>query len=219
MLDIGITLQLIVVDTNNNINRYRCKLIDKNKESLIIDYPVHDATQKTAIFENGTDFTVHYVVRGDVYQFKSKLLKRIRLKNIPGLAIARPTIENIKKIQRRHFARVNAFVNIAIHSPEGAFEPYITVTHDISGGGVSIVAPKKNPFEPGMMVEIWIVIQSLKLTMHYIKTKGEVVGSFDQDSHHNRISFKFTDISESKRQALISYVFEKQREERRKEFL
>ena len=218
-MKIGTSFQLVIIHPDNTSDRYKCKLIDKHKDQFIIDYPVHDSTRRTAILANGTNFIVHYVDEGNVYRFRSKVLKRVRLKNIPGLAIERPSDENIKRIQRRNFARVNASVNIAIHSPYEAFEPYITVTHDISGGGVSIIAQKKNRFEPGMAAKIWLVIQLLNSNMHYISANAEVVGKYDHGSNRNRISFKFTDISESERQSLISFVFEKQREERRKELL
>lgn len=132
-MKIGTVLQLLITQANKQNKKYRCKIIDKNDKYLFIDYPVDVKTKKTAFFNKDTLFDVFFIGEDEVvHHFRSRLAAKVKL-NIKALAMTLP--EELKRVQRRNFVRVDAAVDIAVHSPDQPFPPFTTVTNDISGGG------------------------------------------------------------------------------------
>lgn len=215
-MEIGTPLNLEIIHEDNKIQKYRCKIIDKDENYLYIDYPVNEATKRTAVLPKETPLTVNYIGKDHVvYRFSSEVVTKVKL-NIPALAITIPPKDQLKRIQRRKHVRVKTAVDIAIHSTDDSFAPFVTITNDISGGGVSIILPKDIELEAGMKAEIWMVCPMKSGSFEYINTKAEVV--YITKNGIKRASFKFIDLSENDQQTVIKYSFEKQREERRKEF-
>lgn len=219
-MEIGTPLQIVITGNGEQDEQYRSKLIDKNKKYFIIDYPTKVATNRTAILPMNTWIKVSFVdKRKNVYQFTSKIAKRVKVSNVPGLAIIRPDQEHMKRIQRRNYVRIHTAVNVAIHSVYHSFSPLVTVTNDISGGGLSVILPEDAEFKSGMQAQLWLVLPRSSGKTNYIDAAAELVDVFEEKNKRRRASFKFTNIDEEDRQAIITFVFEKQREERRKEYL
>ena len=215
-MNIGRLLTLEYKKPGQELEEYHCKIIEKNEQNLIIDYPIHKNTKKTAFFPVGTFFSVSYV--GDdnaAYQFRTKIATRIKL-NVPAIAITLPKKEDIKRIQRREFVRVNATVDIAVHSPEQSFKPFTTVTSDISGGGLSVVMPNRKELEMGEILDIWLVLNFKTGEFHYPKTEAQVVFNNNRNNVQTS-SVKFLSINQKDQQMIVRYSFEKQREARKKE--
>ena len=215
-MKIGRILTLEHNQPSQDLEEYHCKIIDKNEHYLIIDYPIHKNTKKSAFFSVGTFFSARYV--GDdnaVYEFRTKIVTRVKL-NVPAIAITLPKKEEIKRIQRREFVRVSATVDIAVHSLNQSFEPFTTVTSDISGGGLSIVMPRRLHLELGEMLNIWLALGFKAGEFHYAHTKAQVV--FINNLNNIRTaSVKFLSINQKEQQLIVRYSFEKQREARKKE--
>lgn len=220
-MEIGTPLQITIVNENDEeveeeLGQYRSKLIDQNDEHLIIDYPAKVSTRRTTLLPTGTWLKVSYVDKNkNVYQFITKVVKKVKKQKILGLALEHPDEDQIKRIQRRNYVRIQTAVDIAIHSLDYSFLPFTTVTYDISGGGFSAIIPEHIELDSNMEIEVWIVLAKSSEEIQYIHAKAEVV-LFRAEDKLRRSSFKFTEIDESLRQLIITYVFNKQREERRK---
>lgn len=219
-VEIGTPLQITVENEENDGEQYRSKLIDKNSKYLIIDYPTNVTTKRTAILPLQSRLKISFIDKNRrVYQFETTLIKRVKTSKILGLAVVYPEKDEIKRIQRRNYVRIHTSIDVAIHSPNSSFLPIITVTNDISGGGLSIIVPEDTELESGMEAEVWMVLPRNNGKNDYICAKSETVDLFEEKDEPMKASFKFVDIDENDKQRIIRFVFDKQREERRKEYL
>lgn len=216
-MNIGDTLYLEILDDHNNIERYRCKLVDKNEEYLFIDYPVHDRTQKTLYLPSNKRFHVIYRINKNIYRFRSYVVKRIK-DTVPTLALYFPHKHHHDRIQRREYVRIATDVDVAIHCPKSSFTPFTTVTADISGGGISIFIHEKI-LNKHLPITVHIALQMNSGKYYYIKAQASLVRYKLIDiSEIKTASLMFTEISTQDQQQIINYCFEKERNIRKKEY-
>ena len=211
-MKVGTSLSISI---ENNFNeqsspRYRSKVIDIKNEELIIDYPIdHDEYLELPIRKD-TPLYIESIDQGNVYSFTTKV-KRLIQSPISSFAIDIPDKNEIQKIQRREYVRINTDVNIAVHGIDHAFPPFITVTQDISGGGTAIITPKGVDLREGEMVKLYLVLKSKYSDYVYLKTKAEVIRSTTiNEVRITSLKFHFT--NENDRQLVVKYCFEIQRE-------
>ncbi|GAA0439667.1 MAG: flagellar brake protein [Bacillota bacterium] len=216
-MKIGTVLNIeIAIAGNTEKEKYRCKVIEKNENYLFIDYPVHMKTQKSTLFVKGTLLSVTYSDEEDIiYHFNSEIIARVKL-NVPAMAIALPD-ENMKRIQRRTFVRVNTAIDVAVHMIDSNSQPFTTITSDLSAGGISIIIPKHIKIV-GCQAEVWLTLPFSNGTYYYVRSIVEFI-SFQQEKKHGIkiAALKFLTLSTSEQQNIIRYCFEKQREARKKE--
>ncbi len=215
-MKIGTILNLEYKLPGKEPEKYHCKIIDRTDNEFIIDYPVHTITKKTTFFSIGSSFTASYV--GDenaIYQFPAKFKRKVIL-NIPGIAVSIPNKTEIIRIQRREFVRVDAAIDVAVHSKNRTFSPFTSVTSDISGGGLSIIVNEQSKFKLGEKLDIWLALPLIEGRIEYIHSTAQII--FIQSKNKlNTISVKFLSLKQQEQQKMISYCFEKQREVRKKE--
>jgi len=219
-MKIGTVLQLEMKDRKSGqLQKYHCKIIEKNENYFIIDYPIHTVTKKTAFFTNGTLLTVTYLENDKVvYQFPTEIIGKVKL-NIPALAIKKPDDNYIERVQRREYVRIDTTLDIAVHSVNHLFSPFVTITTDLSGGGMAIIATKNISLEIGYKADIWLPLQRQNNDYHYINGQTEIVSIREANNKNNLISLKFISINAQDRQQIIWYCFEKQRESLQKELI
>lgn len=215
-MKIGSNLTLEFKETGNKTEKFKCKIIDKVENEIIVDYPINTRTLKQEFHSIGTNFKVSY--RGEdnsIYEFITKINRRVRL-TIPGIALAIPEKEKITRIQRREFMRIDASIDVAIHSKKNQFEAFTAITSDISGGGLSIIVPDASLYELGQLLDVWMVLKMNGDDIHYVYSNSEIVFIKVDDGIH-KVSLKFLDIEVNEQQKIIRFCFEKQREARKKE--
>lgn len=218
-MKIGTTLHLKVSDPNtNDFINCRCKIIGEDETYLYVDYPVHMNTNRTCFLSEGTMLLGTYLSHDkSLLQFQSQVIKRIK-RTVPALAISNPKSVDIKHIQRREFVRIHVATDVAVHSIDGTFESFTTVTNDISAGGLSIIIPKGINWTKGKEVSLSIVLYTHSKT-NYIHVNGEMIRMKLLKNSLQTASIQFVHISNHMRQDIIQYCFEKQREERKKELI
>src|SRR5690625_2510971 len=183
---------------------YRCTIIGIDHDCLLIDYPIHKETQRTGFFPNGTVLLATYIDQDkNLYQFRTKIQKRITL-TIPGLAIDIPKKEEIKQIQRREYVRIITAVDIAIHPIDDSFSPFTTVTNDISGGGMSIIIPRKIKLKEKHTV-IFTMVLHLKSKIKYVHLQGEIIRIYQQNKEFRTSSTISTSSTDKIRQLIIQF--------------
>lgn len=218
-MDIGTLLTISLTDSETKIvTKYRCKIIDKNEHHLFIDYPINEETKRTARIAKDTYMQASYIGSDQsVYSFKTKVIAKVNV-TIPALAVSIPNQTDIKRIQRREYVRIETAVDVSVHHTTGSFQPFTTVTVDISGGGMSIVLPVTCPLKKADMLDIWMILHMQKGEYQYIYSQSKVVRVItDKDIH--TASIKFQTIPKQDQQVIIRYCFEKQRELRAKEMM
>ncbi|MCO7176767.1 flagellar brake protein [Sporolactobacillus kofuensis] len=215
-LKIGETLILDQKDNQNQTKRYRCKIAEVKENALMIDYPIDEETGKTPLFINGAVFTAEYVIDKQVYRFQTTFVHRIA-SQVPLMLMSFDGEDKMIGIQRRNFVRVEASVDIAIHSSQSAFQPFTALTSDIGGGGVLILLPEQAEIEENDTVDVWISLPNNIGAYQYIKMRGVIVRIFtDKLTSGKRASIQFVTDSDRERQPIIRFCFEKQLESRKK---
>ncbi|MDX8046102.1 flagellar brake domain-containing protein [Gracilibacillus sp. S3-1-1] len=211
MIKIGTLLQLEQMDVEHDI--YKSKVVDAKDGRIYIDYPANDGLTS---FTMGTVFQVHFIEMNSVYSFPTEVIGKTKLNNVPVLILSFQ-LDNLTKIQRREFVRVKAFLDVSIQSVEEKFDPFTTVTYDISGGGLGVLLDNNFSISQGELLDIMLVLPVDK-KLEYIHTIGEAVRIDESTEEKNLLSVKFNEIDQKDQQFIVQYCYTKQLEERRRGF-
>ncbi|MCP3025839.1 flagellar brake protein [Halobacillus sp. A5] len=199
--------------------KYKSKIVDFSHSHVFIDYPVKMNTQKTAFFFEGTQFQASFLGEdGSVYWFETEVLAR-KKKNIPVLMVSFPGEEELVRIQRREYVRVDTAVDVAVNTNNNKTK-FTTVTRDLSGGGMAIYEPEKISLSPDLMLDITVVLPMNDGDYHYMESSGKVVrSSMLKGSNKKSVSIEFINLNEKMRQYVIQYCFEQQMQMRKQKRL
>jgi c-di-GMP-binding flagellar brake protein YcgR len=212
LLNIGDTIYLDLDDDHEEgKQRFKCRLVDRVREYLFIDYPINDKTKKVAFFHDGTEFSASFNGKDQaVYLFQTQILGRKKAK-IPMLVIKDPGLEKYIRIQRRQHVRVDATIDVAVHPKNNEFAPFVSVTADISGGGIALVLPKSHNIPVGKEITCWLCLHMQTGEIKYITVDCHVIRIIStKDSPREKASLQFIEINENDRQIIVRYCFERQ---------
>ncbi|WP_068671990.1 flagellar brake protein [Oceanobacillus sp. Castelsardo] len=215
-MKIGSSITLEVREAKNKVIKYRCKIIEETEQYLVVDYPISIHNNKTTYLAVGTRVSISFIDNKAVYQFNSKIQSRINSK-IPALVIPYPEKEEIHRIQRRKFVRVETAVDIAIHSVKNKFQAFTGVTSDISGGGLSFTIQEDRFLEISDHLNLFIVLPMASGDFEYLTLNGEIVYQKKLKNTLLRTSVKFNNITTKEQQIIVRFCFEREREIRKKE--
>lgn len=216
ILRVGENLILEKSGETGRIERFRCRIADLKENQILIDYPIDEQTGRTALLLNDTLFMANYIAENHVFRFRTQFVRRVPGR-IPMMLLRFDGEESLKQIQRRNYVRVGANLDIAVHSKDGRFSPFVTLTADIGGGGVLINLPDTVSLHPETPVVIWLCLHLRTGTDHYLSLNGRVVRVFtDKFTHKNKASIAFELENESVRQPIIRFCFDQQLASRRK---
>ena len=203
-LSIGTTLT-IEKDFTDKGDKYRSKVVDYGEGFLLIDYPAHIKTGKTAFFLDGTQLQISFVENKISYAFRSEVAGRMN-KGIPMLKLTYPGDDQLTKIQRREFVRVETPIDVAVNL-NGQFKQF--VADDISAGGMAINIGPDNSFEAKESVGLTIVLPFVNDDIKYIRTEAIAVRIWEKEDRRIA-SMQFTNINGTDRQNIIRFCFERQ---------
>ncbi|WP_223703487.1 flagellar brake protein [Sutcliffiella deserti] len=207
MLKAGMTLTL---QMHEGEDKYRCKIQEIKENDLYVDYPIHIKNGKTTYILNGTQVKVSFVTEeGIAYCFDSEVLGRV-MQSIPMIQFSYPGHNNLIKIQRREYVRVESSVDVAVHPISVDFPSFTTLTHDISAGGSSINLPPNRTVPENETISTSFVIHLNSGEIHYLKLKSKVIRVVNVQNGRKRASLQFEQIKEFERQVIIKYCFEQQ---------
>ncbi|MFT8871119.1 MAG: PilZ domain-containing protein [Sporolactobacillus sp.] len=213
---VGETLRLKCIRPDDVEQILRCKLAEESDNELIVNYPIDVKTGKAPVMIDGAKFEVSVVSGNQVLVFRAVFERRIHGK-VPLIALSYGGDSTITRVQRRNFVRVETYQNVAIYSREGTFSPFVSLTGDISGGGTLISLTEPTDMKMGDPVELWFSLFSSISPIRYLRINGQVMRIFEErETNLKKASIGFEFESESDRQPIIRFCFEKQLEERRK---
>ncbi len=208
MLEVGQTLTIIPLD--NEKEKYRSKIIDMSRDYLYISYPANEKTNRTIFLPLYTEFIFVFITReGEVYEFTSEVIGRV-MKSLPLLQVKRPAAEDLRRIQRRQFIRVQRTLDVAIHPMKKEFPPFHTITYDISAGGVAFIAPKKISLDVDQKIKVWLVLPWENGTYDYLHMHANIVRITEHNEDNRLVSAKFIDLPLREEQLLLRFCFETQ---------
>ncbi|PGT87152.1 flagellar brake protein [Bacillus sp. AFS040349] len=208
MIKIG---DVISLETKGaKLERLKCKLVEKKGNKLYIDYPINQETGRSAFLMLGTQLVASFVSNESVFRFQTEVTGRIK-ENIPMISLTYPGDDQLIKIQRRQFVRIDANLDVAIHSLHNEFQPFTAVTADISAGGTALLLPKSNILKEKQEIDIWFSLPFQNEGIEYIKVKGKIIRFIPAD--HDlfvKAPIEFQNIDEDTRQVLIRFCFNQQ---------
>lgn len=150
-----------------------------------------------------------------IYVFDTVVLGRDSAEP-PSLRLRVP--QHFERLQRRHFVRIDArlparYVPVLPAGPgSDPPAPRKTQTVDISGGGVALYLAE--PFEPGTLLDVFIDLPDT-----LVSATAEVVRIIRSDDRGHLAGLRFVDIRERDRDAIVRFIFQEQRERRRRGLL
>ncbi|HHW35964.1 MAG TPA: pilus assembly protein PilZ [Bacillales bacterium] len=217
MLNIGDTLNLEIKYSDSR-EKFKCKIVDKRGNQLLIDYPVSEKTGKTAFFLDGTEIKVSFFAKDNgAYMFESEIIGRTK-ENIPMIIISYPGQDKLFRVQRREFVRIDASVDMAVHSINDEFMPFTTVTVDISAGGAVIILPPNHNFKSQTQILCYLVLPLSNGEYNYIKVHSKIIRIINGDmGTRDKAPIQFIDLKEAQIQQIMRYCFERQLTERKRE--
>ena len=137
LLSIG-TIIVIDKDFTKDSEKFKSKVVDIGDGFVMIDYPTHIETGRTAFFMDGTQLHVTFIDNMKMsYAFRTEVGGRLN-KGIPMIKLSYPGDEQLIKIQRREFVRVESAIDIAVEK-DGRFTQFVAA--DLSAGGVALNSP------------------------------------------------------------------------------
>jgi c-di-GMP-binding flagellar brake protein YcgR len=205
LLSIG-TIIVIDQDFTKDSEKFKSKVVDMGGDFIMIDYPTHIETGRTAFFLDGVQLHITFTDNQKIsYAFETEVIGRLN-KGIPMLKLKYPGDDQLIKIQRREFVRVEYAIDVAIQK-EGLYSQY--VAEDLSAGGIAIRISEKENFQPGEMLPLLIVLPFVNQDIKYVRAEASVVRTWEKNGR-NIVSLKFEEIGQSERQAIIRFCFERQ---------
>ena len=205
LLSIG-TIIVIDKDFTKDSEKFKSKVVDIGDGFVMIDYPTHIETGRTAFFMDGMQLHVTFIDSMKMsYAFRTEVSGRLN-KGIPMIKLSYPGDEQLIKIQRREFVRVESAIDIAVEK-DGRFTQFVAA--DLSAGGVALTLLSPDTFKQDELLSLTIVLPFMNREIKYVKADARVIRVWEKDG---RIiaSLQFETINQVERQYVIRYCFERQ---------
>ena len=193
----------------NQIEQYKCRLVDRKDNLLYIDYPINVSTNRTTFLIDGTQLKVNFVEGESAYLFESEILGRVK-RGIPMMELIYPGDEYVIKIQRRKFVRIETSVDVAIYPLNGEFKPFTSLTEDISAGGSLVKLRNKQDIGQGMLIRTLFVLPMQNGDYHYMNLTSKVVRIMKQENGDDYASLQFIGVTPQETQLLLRFSFDRQ---------
>lgn len=227
MLEAVTDLELVVeIEPNKRIS-LKSELIEVVTEAKIaVSIPIHQGHRYP--LEVGKRLTVYFKKEDlGVCNFSGLVVSRQAEGATPILFIQ--MVSQVGKNQRRDYFRLPLITDVILKIPDGVtiekqvnngkvidvevvnFKQIAVVTKDISGGGLRTLVGER--LESGLRVRIIIILEKER-----VEVQAEVVRCqlFDEAVKRYDCGFRFLELEEKDRSRIIAFIFEKQRNLRKK---
>lgn len=177
-------------------------------ESILIEIPMQESNGRLKKLFVGDELSVYFLTEGGIKNyfnthvlgFKEDVIRMVRLR--------KPEAESIFKIQRRSFFRVNAELELAVKDALGS--RFLVRTEDIGGGGTSFLSDAKITLGVADKLSCWLLVSYRNGSTEHVNFEGEIVRIKPLETGRNLVMVKFSAISDTERQKIIRYCFERQ---------
>ncbi|WP_226567908.1 flagellar brake protein [Bacillus stratosphericus] len=207
MLQIGDTITIEYVNENKEVKAAKSKVLENNNDNICINYPGDKETGRTIYLNQQTEITVFFFDENQIpYKCTSEVIGK-RKKDIPMIVISIPPKEEMIRLQRREYLRVDTMVKATITQTDE--EPFDTLIVNMSAGGVAIAVP-----EHVLLKDYGEVITEFELPLKEpvkIKAVAEMNRVYqDEQTGKKRAIMEFTEITNDHQQHIMKYCFQQQ---------
>ncbi|SFI56280.1 c-di-GMP-binding flagellar brake protein YcgR, contains PilZNR and PilZ domains [Paenibacillus sp. UNC496MF] len=201
-------LQIASSDEEEAALEYKSRIADSAADELLIDIPILEGTGRYKRLYLGDEISAYYMTQEGVKHYFNTHVLGFREDAVRLVRIRKPEPDSVTKIQRRHFLRVAAELEIAI-TLSGSVR-FIGVTDDVGGGGISFMADAKWPMKTGTELDCWLLVPYRNGSVDHAQFKAEVVRVKPLENGKHQIMAKFAKIADGERQRIIRFCFERQ---------
>ncbi|MET1014234.1 MAG: flagellar brake domain-containing protein [Paenisporosarcina sp.] len=194
------------------MEKFRCKVVEEKENMVLIDYPTNTLTKRTSFLIEGAQMRASFVEDAKAaYAFETEVLGRVQ-GQIPMIMLSFPGDDQVIKIQRREFVRVDTPVDMAVEF-QGDFSQF--VAEDISAGGSALIINQPVSFKEGDSITLTIALPFSNGDVKYIQTNALVVRFWDKDLI-KMASIRFEDTDDVDKQLIVRFCFDRQLLQRKK---
>jgi c-di-GMP-binding flagellar brake protein YcgR len=199
-------MQVNSIDEEEAKEELKARIADVLDEHILIEIPIRAKSGKLKRLYAGDEISAYCVSEGGVkYYFETSVLG-FREDVINLVVIKKPELEAIAKVQRRHFLRVPAELEIAVKISE--YNQFMGMTDDVGGGGISFLCDKNVPVQVNNIASCWLLVPFKSGKVDQIPFKAELVRINPTGNDLVIVMLRFIDISDHDRQKIIQYCFE-----------
>ncbi|MBM6995532.1 flagellar brake domain-containing protein [Paenibacillus sp. DXFW5] len=201
-------IQVASADKSNEEKECKSRIADVEEESFLIEVPIESGSGRIKKLYIGDELSVYFLTESGVKNYFNTYVLGFADDIVQLVRIRKPEPETITKIQRRHFLRVVAELEIALQMKDGV--RFVTHTEDVGGGGVSFSCSSVFNLVQGDQLFCWLLIPFKNGSIDHAPFEAEVVRTKKLDAGRTMVMLKFVSISDLERQKLIRYCFERQ---------
>lgn len=206
-------IQFESIDEEEAQQVYKSRIADIRDHSFGIEIPLNEKTGKLKRLQKGDPISAHYISEGGVKNYFHSTVLGYTEDTIRQVIIEKPDADSITKVQRRNYLRVPAELEVAVALTENVH--FVTLTDDLSGGGLSFVCDGKYPIKTEEFISCWLLLNFKNDTVDHAACKAEVIRVKKLETGRLLVMLNFTDIQAADRQKIIRFCFERQLELRK----
>ena len=206
-------MQVASIDEKESKKEYKSRIADIRDDQLLVEIPIDVETGKMKRLEVYDQISAYYITKDGVKHYFETEVLGFHTDVIRLMVLRKPDPSSITRIQRRTFLRIPARQEVALKL--GEHLQFLAVTEDISGGGISIICDGHIPIKENDVLSCWILLHFRNGTIEHVPFRGEVIRTKSMEGGKQLAPIRFIEISESERQKIIRFCFEKQLEMRK----
>jgi len=187
---------------------YKSRISDMDDESIYMEVPLQEGTGRLKKLYIGDEISAYFLTEGGVKNYFNSYVLSHHEDVIKLVRIKKPESDQITKVQRRGFLRVQAELEVAVKAKDGT--RFLTKTEDVGGGGISLYSEPGQTLKEGDLLDCWMLVPFKNGSVEHIPFEGEVVRLKELPMGRSIVMMKFNQISDMERQKLIRYCFERQ---------
>ncbi|WP_340004163.1 flagellar brake domain-containing protein [Paenibacillus sp. FSL K6-0276] len=187
---------------------YRSRIAETEDDAFLIEIPMQESNGHLKRLFMGDELSVYFITEGGIKNYFNTHVLGFKEDVIRMVRIQKPATDSIFKIQRRSFFRVNADLELAVKDSCG--KRFLVRTDDIGGGGTSFLVDNQVKLEVGGKLSCWVLVPYRNGSIEHVEFVGEVVRIKTLENGRQLAMLKFVAISDTERQKIIRYCFERQ---------
>jgi c-di-GMP-binding flagellar brake protein YcgR len=207
-------IQIASADEKEDSKEYKSRIADVDEHSFLIEVPMQQGSSRLKRLFFGEELSISYITEDGVRHYFNTYVTGFEEDVVRLVRIRKPLPDDITKIQRRSFLRVHANLEMAIQGED--LTRAVGLTEDIGGGGLSIYGEPSFPIAEGQKLKCWLLIPYRNAVIEHANFEAEVVRIKALETGRQLCMLKFVQISDSERQKIIKFCFERQLDYRTK---
>ncbi|UUZ79476.1 flagellar brake domain-containing protein [Paenibacillus sp. P26] len=206
-------IQVNSIDEEEAKQEYKSRISEITGSAISMEVPINEKTGRLKRLYPGDELSVYFISEGGVKNYFNSSVLGFTNDTIRLVLIKKPDPEAITKVQRRNFLRVPAELEIAAKFSDQL--QFVSITDDVSGGGISFVCDGYIPVSSGSTLSCWSLVPFKNGQIEHVPFHGEIVRVNPSPNGKQQVMLRFSEITDRDRQKIIRFCFERRLELRK----